>query len=53
MITHDWTVCITRLDVSFKFFKKLPAPPRIWENKPELGIVTGVCLKIIDKQILL
>lgn len=52
MSTHDWTVCITRLDVSFKFFKKLPAPPRIWENKPELGIVTGDGLQIIYLQTL-
>jgi len=44
MCTHDWTVCITLLDVSFKFFKKLPAPPRIWESRPKLGTDDGTCL---------
>lgn len=33
-ITHCWTVCITLDEVSFKFFRKLPAPPLMDENRP-------------------
>lgn len=40
--THCCTVCITFEEVSFKFFKKLPAPPLIEENSPpELAGVAG------------
>lgn len=41
--TYCWTDCTTLLDVSFKFLKKLPAPPLIVENKPppELGATGG------------
>lgn len=41
--TYCCTDCTTLLDVSFRFLKKLPAPPLIVENRPPpvLGAAEG------------
>lgn len=42
--TYCWTVCMTLDDCSFKFFKKLPAPPLIEPNRLALLGMLLACI---------